>query len=64
MEMNFIGLQELTTPAKLTRTARNFDKVNLSAATDGKRAARSNVNKLEDDDKTLTVPASVLDRAS
>lgn len=46
----------------LINTAASFDRVNLSPLLLGNRAARNNVNKLEVDDNTVTIPASVSDR--
>lgn len=56
--------QKLTTPTKLRNTAKHFEKENLSAATDGNTAAKIRVKRLEDEDRTLTTPASVLEIAS
>lgn len=46
----------------LTETATNLDKVNLSPPLLGKKVARNKVNKLEVDDNTVTIPASVSTR--
>lgn len=48
----------------LKNTAASFDKVNLSVCVEGKAAASTKVNRLDVDDKTFTIPASVSDRAT
>lgn len=48
----------------LNNTATNLDNVNLSPVFDGKIEANINVNKLELDDKTFTIPASVCAKAT
>ena len=50
---------QLTTPKILIVTATNLESVNLSPLSLGKHPARKNVNKLEVEDKTVTITASV-----
>lgn len=45
-------------------TATNFEIVNLSPRFEGKIEANIRVNRLEVEDNTLTIPASVSDRAT
>lgn len=47
----------------LTDRATSFDNVNLSPPLLGKKAARNRVNKLDVEDSTLTMLASVWDNA-
>jgi hypothetical protein len=47
----------------LIQTATNFDKVKRSPRFDGKRAANTSVNKLDVEDRTVTMPASVSAKA-
>lgn len=51
-------------PRKLRRTANNLESVNLSVELDGNIAANINVNKLDVDDRTFTIPASVSAKAT
>lgn len=44
-------------------TATSFESVNSSPLLLGNIAARKRVNKLDVDDNTVTIPASVFDRA-
>jgi hypothetical protein len=48
----------------LMTTATNLDRVNLSPGLEGNTDANNNVNKLADEDKTVTVLASVYTRAA
>lgn len=48
----------------LKQTAINLDIVNLSPILEGNKAAKTSVNKLDVEDKTVTVAASVCDNAS
>lgn len=53
----------LTRPIILMVTAISFDSENSSPLLLGKIAARKRVNKLDVEDNTVTIPASVCDRA-
>jgi hypothetical protein len=53
----------LTSPLMLIQTATNFDSVKRSPRFEGKRAANISVNKLEVEDRTVTMPASVSAKA-
>jgi hypothetical protein len=53
----------LTSPLMLIQTATNLDRVKRSPRFDGKRAANINVNKLDVEDRTVTMPASVSAKA-
>lgn len=53
----------LTIPERLSNTPTNFDRVNLSLTVEGKIDAKININKLDVEDRTLTMPASVSARA-
>lgn len=48
----------------LEQTAINLDTVNLSPALEGNNAAKISVNRLDVDDSTVTVAASVCDKAN
>jgi hypothetical protein len=47
----------------LIQTATNLERVKRSPRFDGKRAANISVNKLDDEDRTVTMPASVSAKA-
>lgn len=49
----------LTRPLMFTITATSLDNVNLSLVLAGKSDPRSKVKRLDDDDKTVTIPVSV-----
>jgi hypothetical protein len=53
----------LTSPLMLIQTATNLDRVKRSPRFDGKRAANISVNKLDVEDRTVTMPASVSAKA-
>lgn len=53
----------LTSPLMLIQTATNLDRVKRSPRFDGKRAASIRVNKLDVEDRTVTMPASVSAKA-
>lgn len=53
----------LTSPLMLIQTATNLERVKRSPRFDGKRAANISVNKLDDEDRTVTMPASVSAKA-
>lgn len=49
----------LTTPLILNMTDKNLDKVNLSPLDDGKKAANTNVKKLDVELNNVTIAVSV-----
>lgn len=53
----------LTSPLMLIQTATNLDRVKRSPRFDGKRAANISVNKLDVEERTVTMPASVSAKA-
>lgn len=48
----------------LMQTATNLDNVNRSPAFEGKTAVSNSVNRLEDDERTVTTPVSVSSNAT
>jgi hypothetical protein len=53
----------LTSPLMLIHTATNLERVKRSPRFDGKRAANISANKLDVEDRTVTMPASVSAKA-